>query len=136
MYKKIKVEEALIENSIVFSGELERLKTQSEDWLGVLNMPLHTALESREFDELLRIFFPSEHKLTEFRSELELMTKPEIKAVRRITRPASVIEPTEVNWIVPNVLKVLTLFYFKHIFQPYEDLVNCCKLTLTAFGQF
>ena len=50
MYKKIKVEEALIENSIVFSGELERLKTQSEDWLGVLNMPLHTALESREFD--------------------------------------------------------------------------------------
>ena len=105
MYKKIKVEEALIENSIVFSGELERLKTQSEDWLGVLNMPLHTALESREFDELLRIFFPSEHKLTEFRSELELMTKPEIKAVRRITRPASVIEPTEVNWIVPNVLK-------------------------------
>ena len=57
MYKKIKVEEALIENSIIFSGELERLKTQSEDWLGVLNMPLHTALESREFDELLRIFF-------------------------------------------------------------------------------
>jgi len=47
------VREALEEIYPHLFGEIERKISESEEWLGILNMPLHNALDSRELEELL-----------------------------------------------------------------------------------
>ena len=52
---KLNVREALLKIYPFLFGELERLVSESEDWLGVLTMPLDTSIDSREVEEVLPV---------------------------------------------------------------------------------
>ena len=96
------IEQALLKLYPYLFGELEVLKSKSEDWLAILSMPLRNSIDSSELVELLELF--GQDFVSEGLAELENLLNP-INTFKRITNPASDIKPTQVRWIVENVLK-------------------------------
>lgn len=95
-------EQALLKLYPYLFGELEVLKSKSEDWLAILSMPLRNSIDSSELVELLELF--GQDFVSEGLTELKNILNP-INTFKRITNPASDIKPTQVRWIVENVLK-------------------------------
>lgn len=95
-------EQALLKLYPYLFGELEVLKSKSEDWLAILSMPLRNSIDSSELVELLELF--GQDFVSEGLAELKNLLNP-INTFKRITNPASDIKPTQVRWIVENVLK-------------------------------
>ena len=83
-------------------GELERLVSESEDWLGVLTMPLDTSIDSREVEELLKQFGDS--FVEEGRAELIQLLNP-VHTYKRNTISATEVRPKKVKWVVKDVIK-------------------------------
>jgi predicted ATP-dependent serine protease len=98
----VTIEQALLKLYPYLFGELEVLKSKSEDWLAILSMPLRNSIDSSELVELLELF--GQDFVSEGLAELENLLNP-INTFKRITNPASDIKPTQVRWIVENVLK-------------------------------
>jgi archaellum biogenesis ATPase FlaH len=98
--KDITIEEALLEIWPHIFGDLVLLKSQSEDWLSVLEMPLRKSIDSQELEELLSKFFSD---VNEGHAELVQFLKP--NKTKRITQLASEVEPEPIRWIVKDVLK-------------------------------
>jgi predicted ATP-dependent serine protease len=98
----VTTEQALLKLYPYLFGELEVLKSKSEDWLAILSMPLRNSIDSSELVELLELF--GQDFVSEGLAELENLLNP-INTFKRITNPASDIKPTQVRWIVENVLK-------------------------------
>jgi len=67
-----------------------------------LSMPLRNSIDSSELVELLELF--GQDFVSEGLAELKNLLNP-INTFKRITNPASDIKPTQVRWIVENVLK-------------------------------
>jgi len=103
------VREALEEIYPHLFGEIERKISESEEWLGILNMPLHNALDSRELEELLSQWGNS--FVQEGQAELLHYLNP-VQSYRRNTIPATEIQPTQVEWIVQDVLKAGAIHLF------------------------
>ena len=106
--KKMSVRGGLLKIYPFLFGELERLVSESEDWLGVLDMPLETGIDSRELDDLLKQFGDS--FVDEGRAELVQVLKP-VHKYKRNTIPATDIRPKKVKWIVKDVIKDLQFTY-------------------------
>jgi predicted ATP-dependent serine protease len=98
----VTTEQALLKLYPYLFGELEVLKSKSEDWLAILSMPLRNSIDSSELVELLELF--GQDFVSEGLAELKNLLNP-INTFKRITNPASDIKPTQVRWIVENVLK-------------------------------
>jgi predicted ATP-dependent serine protease len=98
----VTIEQALLKLYPYLFGELEVLKSKSEDWLAILSMPLRNSIDSSELVELLELF--GQDFVSEGLAELKNLLNP-INTFKRITNPASDIKPTQVRWIVENVLK-------------------------------
>jgi len=96
------IEEAMLELWPFIFGDLEKLKTLSEDWLSVLSMPLRNSIDSEELVQLLNEF-GSEFS-SQGHAELVNLLNP-VTTTRRATIPAIDIKPSKVNWLVPNILK-------------------------------
>ena len=90
-------------------GEFERLVSESEDWLSILEMPLDSSIDSREIDDLLINF--GESFVEEGRAELIRLLNP-VQKYKRNTIPATEIQPTQVKWIVKDVIKESAIHLF------------------------
>ena len=114
------VREALEEIYPHLFGEFERKISESEEWLGILNMPLHNALDSRELEELLSQWGNS--FVQEGQAELLHYLNP-VQSYRRNTIPATEIQPTQVEWIVQDVLRSMyaALSFYFHTSQHLES---------------
>ena len=107
--KKLSVREALEKIYPFLFGEFERLISQNEDWLVVLNKPLDSSIDSLELDELLSQWGDS--FVQEGRDELVQLLNP-VNKYKRNTVPADEIQPTQVKWVVENVLKESAIHLF------------------------
>ena len=106
MSRERTIEEAMVELWPFIFGDLEKLKTLSEDWLSVLSMPLRNSIDSEELAQLLNEF-GSEFS-SQGHAELVNLLNP-VTTTRRATIPAIDIKPSKVNWLVPNILKESSL---------------------------
>ena len=100
--KKMSVRGGLLKIYPFLFGELERLVSESEDWLGVLTMPLDTSIDSREVEELLKQFGDS--FVEEGRAELIQLLNP-VHTYKRNTISATEVRPKKVKWVVKDVIK-------------------------------
>jgi len=90
-------------------GEFERLVSESEDWLSILEMPLDSSIDSQELEDLLKKF--GESFVDEGRAELIRLLNP-VQKYKRNTIPATEIQPTQVKWIVKDVIKESAIHLF------------------------
>ena len=96
------IEQALLKLYPYLFGEIEVLKAEDEGWLAILSMSLRNSIDSTELVELLNRF--GEDFVSVGLAELDNLLNP-VNTYKRITIPAMVVKPTQVKWIVENVLK-------------------------------
>jgi len=96
------IEQALLKLYPYLFGEIEVLKAEDEGWLAILSMSLRNSIDSSELVELLNRF--GEDFVSEGLAELDNLLNP-VNTYKRITIPAMVVKPTQVKWIVEDVLK-------------------------------